>query len=57
MTEKEIEVYKQQVPEWEVVNVDGIPHLKRDFKFDNFAEALEFTNTIGEIAEEQGHHR
>ncbi len=56
MTQDEIEEFKQEIPEWEVVNVDGVPHLKRTFDFDNFAEALAFTNEVGEIAEEQGHH-
>jgi 4a-hydroxytetrahydrobiopterin dehydratase len=56
MTDEEIEVFKQEVPDWRVVEVDGIPHLKRSFDFDDFAEALEFTNVVGEIAEKEGHH-
>ncbi len=44
------------VPQWEVVERDGIPLLQRIFKFKNFVEALAFTNKIGVIAEEQGHH-
>jgi 4a-hydroxytetrahydrobiopterin dehydratase len=39
--------------EWQVV--DG-HHLKRFFKFKNFREALDFTNRVGALAEEQGHH-
>ena len=31
-------------------------HLKRKFKFKNFRQALDFTNRVGELAEEQGHH-
>lgn len=54
--EDEIEDLKKQVPEWEVVKVDGVPRLKRNFKFKNFVGALAFTNAIGEIAEEEGHH-
>jgi len=42
-----------QLTDWEVV--DG-HHLRRDYKFDNFVLALEFTNQAGAIAEEQGHH-
>ena len=56
MMEDEIEEYHDEVPEWEVVEVDGVHHLKRTFKFDDFAEALDFTNKVGEIAEEEGHH-
>jgi 4a-hydroxytetrahydrobiopterin dehydratase len=34
----------------------GIPHLTRRFAFDNFAHALTFTNRVGDIAEQEGHH-
>lgn len=30
--------------------------LERVFKFDNFIDALEFVNKIGELAESEGHH-
>ena len=30
--------------------------LERVFKFKNFAQALEFTNKIGAIAEQEDHH-
>jgi len=56
MFEDEIKEYQQKVPEWNVVEVDNVPRLTRLFKFKNFAEALTFTNKVGEIAEEQGHH-
>jgi 4a-hydroxytetrahydrobiopterin dehydratase len=36
--------------------VAGGHHLEKEFRFGNFAEALAFTNRIGELAEEQGHH-
>ena len=39
-----------------MIEVDGIPCLERVFKFKNFAEALEFTNQVGAIAEEEDHH-
>jgi 4a-hydroxytetrahydrobiopterin dehydratase len=35
--------------------VDG-HHLEKEYRFDNFRDALEFTNEVGELAEEQGHH-
>jgi 4a-hydroxytetrahydrobiopterin dehydratase len=30
--------------------------LEKQFKFPDFRQALDFTNRVGEIAEEQGHH-
>jgi 4a-hydroxytetrahydrobiopterin dehydratase len=53
---EEIEDLLPQVPEWELVERDGIKRLERAFKFRNFAQALAFTNEVGEIAEEEGHH-
>jgi 4a-hydroxytetrahydrobiopterin dehydratase len=35
--------------------VDG-HHLEREYRFENFALALAFTNRVGEMAEEQQHH-
>jgi len=31
-------------------------HLEKEYKFDDFRQALGFTNRVGELAEEQGHH-
>lgn len=31
-------------------------HLQKEFKFPDFAKALNFTNRVGAIAEKQGHH-
>lgn len=38
---------------WDVVNEH---HLQKEFSFKNFQEALDFTNEVGVLAEEQGHH-
>lgn len=53
---EEIAKYMVQIPQWELLAVDGVNRLQRVFKFRNFAEALSFTNRVGEIAEEVGHH-
>jgi 4a-hydroxytetrahydrobiopterin dehydratase len=31
-------------------------HLEKDYTFPDFAQALAFTNRVGAIAEEEGHH-
>ena len=38
---------------WKLVNEH---HLEKVFRFKNFREALAYTNRVGELAEEQGHH-
>jgi len=38
---------------WKVI---GEHHLEKEYSFKNFKEALDFTNRVGAIAEEEGHH-
>lgn len=56
MSEQEAVELQRQIPEWERVEVEGVPQLRRVFRLRNFAQALAFANRIGELAEEQGHH-
>jgi 4a-hydroxytetrahydrobiopterin dehydratase len=56
VTEEEMKELKSKVPDWEVIKRDGVNQLERLYKFDNFAQALAFTNKVGEIAEEEQHH-
>lgn len=46
----------EQIPKWQILQFDGIDHLARDYKFKDFAEALVFTNSVGELAEANDHH-
>ena len=38
---------------WEVVRGH---HLRKEYKFPNFVDALAFVNKVGAVAESQGHH-
>lgn len=59
LTDSEIAQLHPQVSLWSVVERpkdDGIRRLERSFDFEDFAEALAFTNKVGELAEKEGHH-
>ena len=56
VTDMEMVLFQPQVPEWQVVERDGIKRLERLFKFPDFAQALAFTNRVGALAEAEGHH-
>lgn len=56
ITEKEMKELLPQIPEWEIFDLHGIQRLRRTYEFKNFEEALSFTNKVGAIAEEEGHH-
>ena len=47
------DLHNQLGNNWEVI--DG-HHLEKEYSFKNFAEALEFTNKVGALAEEIFHH-
>jgi len=38
---------------WQVIDEH---HLSKRYAFEDFRQALDFTNRVGEMAEEQGHH-
>jgi 4a-hydroxytetrahydrobiopterin dehydratase len=56
VTDGEIAELKPQIPEWQIVERDGIPRLERVFRLKNFVQALDLTNKIGALAEAEGHH-
>jgi 4a-hydroxytetrahydrobiopterin dehydratase len=49
----ELEVFLRNVPQWTAPNQH---HLRREFRFPDFQQALDFVNRVGAVAEEQGHH-
>jgi 4a-hydroxytetrahydrobiopterin dehydratase len=57
MTDREIARLERKVPDWSILEgKDGVKKLHRVFKFKDFADALAFTNKVGQIAESEQHH-
>jgi 4a-hydroxytetrahydrobiopterin dehydratase len=56
VTPYEITKLTPQIPEWNLIEKNGIPQLERTYKFPDFKSAIAFTNRIAEIAETEGHH-
>jgi 4a-hydroxytetrahydrobiopterin dehydratase len=56
VTDAEIAALKPQIPAWNIVEHNEIPSLERAYRLKNFAQALDFTNKVGALAEEEGHH-
>jgi 4a-hydroxytetrahydrobiopterin dehydratase len=50
---QEITKLLAQLDGWNVVQEH---HLEKSYHFPDFRSALEFTNKVGQLAEEQGHH-
>jgi 4a-hydroxytetrahydrobiopterin dehydratase len=56
LTDAEVTELLPKIPEWELVEVDGIKRLQRVFKLKNYVEAVAFTNKIAMTAEKEDHH-
>jgi 4a-hydroxytetrahydrobiopterin dehydratase len=56
VTDEEMAELKPKIPDWQVTDQDGIRQLERVFEFEDFGQALAFTNQVGKIAEEEDHH-
>jgi len=52
--ERAQEYLKQLNSDWQII--DNGRKIRREFKFKNFKETLNFVNKVGEIAENEGHH-
>jgi len=50
---KELADLARQVKGWKVIDEH---HISKSYGFSDFVSALEFANSIGAVAEEQGHH-
>ena len=56
LSNAEVQAALAQLPEWKVEVVAEVNQLLRDYRFKNFVQALAFTQAVGELAEEYGHH-
>ena len=53
----EIHKYQKKVDGWDITKDENeIFFLKKKFNFNNFLESQKFTNNVGKISEEEGHH-
>jgi len=55
-TEDEINEFKQQIPNWTIIEENEIKRLKRVFSYNNFVDAVAFTQKVAVLAEDEGHH-
>lgn len=56
ISDEELKVLMPKIPDWEIIVIDNVMRLKREFQFKNFVSAMDFSNQVGEIAEAAGHH-
>jgi 4a-hydroxytetrahydrobiopterin dehydratase len=55
-SDEQIALWREEVPNWKLVEEDGIVKLQRQFHFDNFVAAMAFTQRVADLAESLSHH-
>ena len=56
VTDEDIAELKPQILDWDIVEHNEISSLERAYRLKNFVQALDFTNKVGRLAKEEGHH-
>ncbi|WNO09655.1 4a-hydroxytetrahydrobiopterin dehydratase [Teredinibacter sp. KSP-S5-2] len=56
LTAEELGELKNEIADWQIIEVEGVPQLRRVFTFSDFKQAMEFTHRVAELAEDAGHH-
>ena len=55
-TQAETEEFMRQLPQWKIIEEDGIKRLTRSYDFNDFTEAMAFSNKVAAVAEAENHH-
>jgi len=55
-TKEETNEFMPQLPNWEIVEENGGKRLKRLISFNNFVDAMAFTQKVADLAEDENHH-
>ena len=56
VTDEELVEFIKEIPDWETTTEDSILKLRRVFNFDDYAQAVQFSNQVADLAEEEDHH-
>jgi 4a-hydroxytetrahydrobiopterin dehydratase len=56
LSDEELKNHRASIPGWNVAEEGGVKRLVKAFTFNDFKEAIEFTNKVGQLAEAEGHH-
>ncbi len=56
VTDDELVEFIKEIPDWEPITEGSILKLSRVFNFDDYAKAVQFSNQVADLAEEEDHH-
>ena len=53
---QQISEFQNNYLEWELIEDNQVPQLKRVYKFNDYIGAVDFTKKIADISEKENHH-
>lgn len=56
LTQEELDRLLPDLPGWKIEQAGGVNQLVQVYKFKDFVQAMAFTQAVGALAEEFGHH-
>ena len=56
VSNSEAKVFLSELDDWTIVDNEGIDQLEKSFKFSSYAESVNFTNKVADLAEKEDHH-
>ena len=56
VTDDELPKLLKEIPDWQPITTESVLKLNKVFNFENYEEAVSFTNKVVELAEEEDHH-
>lgn len=56
LNKREISQLAEKLPGWRTFEKDGELREEKIFKFENFSEAMAFSNRVAQVANEEDHH-
>ena len=56
VSDSEAKILLLELDSWVIENVSGINQLIKTYKFSNYAESLDFSNKVADLAESEDHH-
>ncbi|GAA6136210.1 4a-hydroxytetrahydrobiopterin dehydratase [Oceaniserpentilla sp. 4NH20-0058] len=56
VSDEELALLIKEIPDWVQVSEDSILKLRRVYSFKNYQQAVDFTNKVAGIAEQENHH-
>ena len=56
VSDSEAKILLLELEGWVIESVSGINQLIKTYKFSNYAESLDFSNKVADLAESEDHH-